>query len=68
MNPSTPIYIVQGTGGAMIRYQFTNPAPQWSMVRENKWGFGNVEIKGNVLKYQFIDAKGKVVDEWRIVK
>ena len=68
VKPKAPIYVVQGTGGAMIRWRFVDPAPGWSAVRMDKWGFGNVEIRGGVLKYQFVDVEGKVVDEWRIVK
>ena len=59
---------MQGTAGALIREQYVNPSPAWSLRHDNKYGFGRIEIKENVLKYQFISVKGDVLDEWYIVK
>jgi hypothetical protein len=45
------------------------PAPEWSVTRQEKYGYGRMIIKGNTLKYQFISIPaGRVSDEWTIVK
>ena len=69
VRPKSPIYVVQGTAGALIREAYVKPSPPWSARYENKYGYGRVEVKGNVFKYQFLSVKGsKVIDEWQIVK
>jgi hypothetical protein len=58
-----PIYVVQGSAGALIREVYVNPKPEWSIKRMNKYGYGRIQIKGNTLKYQFISAvTSKVID------
>lgn len=69
INPRAPIYVVQGTAGALIREKFIKPKPEWSAVRMERYGYGRMLIKGNTLKYQYITIpSGKVADEWSIVK
>jgi hypothetical protein len=68
-NPTAPVYVVQGTAGALIRETYIKPQPEWSIKRMNKYGYGKIQIKGNTLKYQFISAMtGRIVDEWYITK
>lgn len=68
-SPKAPIYIVQGSGGALIRQKYVDPLPEWSLKRMKKYGYGKVRIVGNTLRYQFISAfNGKVLDEWYITK
>lgn len=73
MNPDTPIYVVQGTSGALIttgkKDHWISPTPEWSLRRIRKYGYGQVTIKANYLKYEFISLPvGKVVDTWYIIK
>lgn len=69
VDPAAPVYVVQGTAGALIRERFVKPAPEWSVTRQEKYGYGRMIIKGNTLKYQFISIPaGRVSDEWTIVK
>ena len=69
VNPKAPVYVVQGTAGALIRERFVKPAPEWSVTRQEKYGYGRMLIKGDTLRYQFISIPaGRVSDEWMIVK
>lgn len=34
VNPKAPVYIVQGTAGALIRERFVHPTPAWSATRQ----------------------------------
>lgn len=40
VNPQTPIYVVQGTAGALINEKWVKPAPEWSLKRLLKYGYG----------------------------
>lgn len=63
MNPKFPIYVVQGTAGALIKDKWVTPTPEWSIKRIKRYGYGKISIKNNVLKYQFINGPGgKVLD------
>ena len=68
-NPETPIYVVQGTAGALINEKWIDPKPEWSVKRILKYGFGGITIKENLLEYQYVSAMGgKVLDRWSIQK
>ncbi len=68
-NPKAPVYVVQGSAGALIREKWINPKPEWSLRRMLHYGYGRIQIKGKTLKYQYIAAvNSKVVDEWFITK
>lgn len=47
MNPKAPVYIVQGTAGALISAKFVEPKPEWSVTRQDKYGYGRMTIKGD---------------------
>ena len=69
MYPQYPVYVVQGTAGALANSKYVNPAPEWSAKRAKAYGYGRITIKGNTLKYQYRTIPlGKVEDEWHIVK
>jgi hypothetical protein len=69
INPEHPVYVVQGTAGALIKGKFVTPTPEWSCKRALHYGYGRITIKGNQLKYQYITIpSGRVADEWTIVK
>ena len=53
----------------MISEKWIEPTPEWSMKRSLKYGYGQITVKANYLKYEFISLPvGKVVDSWYIVK
>lgn len=61
--------MVQGTSGALIRDEWRNPAPEWSVKRLLSYGYGRVQIRGNELKYEYVSVPGgKVIDKWYITK
>jgi hypothetical protein len=69
MNPKHPVYVVQGTAGALIKGKFVTPTPEWSCKRSLQYGYGRIIVKGSQLKYQYITTpSGKIADEWTIVK
>jgi hypothetical protein len=69
IDPQAPVYMTQGTAGALIKEKFVKPAPEWSASRQDKYGYGKIIIKGNRLKYQFISIPaGRISDEFTIVK
>lgn len=63
IKPKYPVYVVQGTAGALMGYKWISPTPEWSAKKGTTYGFGKIEIKANSLKYQYISAAGgKVLD------
>jgi hypothetical protein len=63
------VYIVQGTAGALINEKWVSPSPEWSMKRFLKYGYGQITIKANYLKYEYLTLPvGQVVDSWYIIK
>jgi hypothetical protein len=61
--------VVQGTAGALVHNSWVDPVPEWSMKRLMKYGYGQVTVKANYLKYEFISLPvGQVVDTWYIIK
>lgn len=69
-NPGAPIYVVQGSSGAMQEESYTEPIPDWSAVHmDNVYGFGRMTIiGGSQLNYVFVDTDGVVHDAFQIVK
>ena len=60
---------MQGTSGALIRNEWRNPAPEWSLKRMLSYGYGRIEIKENLLKYEYVSVPGgKIIDTWYITK
>jgi acid phosphatase type 7 len=69
VNPEHPVYVVQGTAGALIKGKFLTPTPEWSAKTSKSYGYGRITIKGDDLRYQFITIPGGLVkDEWHIIK
>jgi hypothetical protein len=72
VNPGAPIYILQGSSGAMQEEAWVTPAPAWSAFRtdgEDVWGYGIMNVRGaNLLEYEFVDTNRVVQDAWRIVR
>lgn len=69
VDPEGPVYMTQGTAGALINEKYIKPAPEWAVSRQDKYGYGRIIIKGNQLKYQFISIPaGRIADEFTIVK
>lgn len=69
IDPEHPVYVVQGTAGALIKGKFVSPTPEWSCKRAMHYGYGRITIKGSQLKYQYITIpSGRIADEWTIVK
>ena len=71
--PAAPIYIVQGTSGAVLDGNKWIAPTNWSLVREgNYYGFGRMSLNttaGNrVLHYEFVDTTGIVRDTWSAIK
>ena len=70
VNPGAPIYIVQGSSGAVQEESWVTPQPVWSAFRiEDVYGYGIMEITGaNLLEYYFVDTQRQIWDQWRIVR
>lgn len=43
-NPSAPVYMTQGTAGAMIIEKMIEPKPAWSAIREQLYGYGRMTV------------------------
>ena len=70
VSPRAPVYIVQGSSGAMQRETFVAPPPAWSAVAVDQiYGFGRLAFSGATsLRYEFVDTTGAVRDAWGITK
>lgn len=70
VNPRAPIYVLQGTSGALQEETFLDPLPAWSAFALNGvYGYGRMRIQGGAsLSYEFVATNGTVVDAWGIVK
>ena len=69
INPEHPVYVVQGTGGALIDIKYVSPTPEWSVKKASIHGYGRITIKGGHLRYQFKTIPGgNIHDEWHIIK
>lgn len=70
VSPGAPVYVVQGTSGAVQRETFVDPPPAWSATRSNGvYGFARLTLSGATrLDWEFVDMYGTVQDAWAIVK
>lgn len=69
MNPKAPIYITQGTAGAMIREKWLEPTPEWSAGKNLKFGYGRMTFfPNNTIYYEDRSHLGKVLDEFYLIK
>jgi acid phosphatase type 7 len=70
VSPGAPVYVVQGTSGAVQRETFVDPPPPWSGTRSNGvYGFARLTLTGGTrLDWEFVDMYGAVQDAWAIVK
>jgi acid phosphatase type 7 len=65
-NPAAPIYVVQGTAGAVIWEKWVEPAPAWSRTRAQLYGYGRMNTERDTqhgvdrLTYQFFSKKNLV--------
>jgi hypothetical protein len=74
--PGAPVYIVQGTAGAVLDYNKWIAATNWSLVRDgDDYGFGRLTLNTSAdgstrqLFYSFVGATDHLVhDSWSIVK
>jgi hypothetical protein len=41
-DPVAPIYMTQGTAGALQRERWIEPKPVWSVKRYQKYGYGRI--------------------------
>jgi hypothetical protein len=76
VNPTSPLYVVQGTSGATQEQTWVTPQPAWSAVRLEDdlatYGFGRMTFSadagGRTMHYDFCDYTGVVQDVWEIRK
>lgn len=73
VNPPHPIYVVQGTAGAMILETLVDPQPAWSAVRLQNYGWGRMDVftyanGTSAMHYQFKTENSVVLDEIWIYK
>jgi len=71
--PDWPIYMVQGTAGALIVEKWIDPQPAWSANRQLAYGYGRMQIQvsgsNHTLHYQYKSGMaGTVLDELIIYK
>jgi len=66
-NIDQPIYIVQGTAGALIAERWIEPQPEWSAFRKLEYGYGRMEVtttaSQSTLHYVFHGQNEVVVDQ-----
>jgi len=72
VSPGAPIYMTQGTAGAMIAETWIDPQPNWSANRQQEYGFGRLTVEKfsngtNLLHYQF-KSSGNVLDQFWVQK
>jgi len=70
VDPPAPIYVVQGTSGALPENVFFDPAPAWSAKRFlGSFGYGRVTVTGaEHLLWEFVGLYGEVLDAWAVNK
>lgn len=47
LNPQAPVYMTQGTAGALMRERWIKPIPEWSAKRYERYGYGRIRIHDN---------------------
>ena len=61
-NPGVPVYIVQGTAGALMKEKWIKPQPEWSVVRIAHYGFGQAHFYSNgTFHYQYYHHKSNQI-------
>lgn len=70
VNPTGPVYVVQGTAGAFVGGDWMNPQPAWSAFRDGTtYGYGQMIVDGaSSIDWTYMGSDGKVIDHWRIEK
>jgi hypothetical protein len=76
VNPPAPLYVVQGTSGALPENVFFDPPPAWSAARVlGSFGYGVLALGGGgaggqplTLRYEFRGLYGELLDAWGINK
>lgn len=68
-SPTSPIYLCQGTSGALPENVFFDPPPAWSAARIlGSFGYGRLAATPHELKYEFVGMVGTVLDSFTIQK
>ena len=62
--------MVQGTSGAFVTGDWSDPQPHWSAYREGtQYGYGKMRVVGSqTLDYTWITIDGKAMDHFTIVR
>ena len=69
VNPGAPIYVVQGTSGALPENVFFDPPPVWSAARNlGSFGYGRLHVNASALAYEYVGLTGVVLDQFEIYK
>jgi hypothetical protein len=69
VNPGAPIYVVQGTSGALPENVFFDPPPAWSASRIlGSFGYGRLRVNASALEYSYVGLTGVVLDAFAITK
>jgi hypothetical protein len=69
VNPGAPIYVVQGTSGALPENVFFDPAPAWSAARNlGSFGYGRLRVNASAFAYEYVGLTGAVLDAFAITK
>jgi predicted MPP superfamily phosphohydrolase len=70
VNPKGPPHVNQATGGVFTDLSYIEPRPDWSAIRNDYWGYGQLEIHNSThLHYSFVHwDSGLPVDEFWIQK
>jgi 3',5'-cyclic AMP phosphodiesterase CpdA len=68
-SPGAPIYVVQGTSGALPENVFFDPPPVWSAARNlGSFGYGRLHVNASALAYEYVGLTGVVLDQFWITK
>jgi acid phosphatase type 7 len=63
------IHALVGSGGYLDEYPFREPKPEWSIYRNQIYGYSIVHANETFLNFQFLTSdKGEVVDEFFLRK
>lgn len=70
ISPTAPIYVVQGTSGALPENAFFDPPPVWSANRIlGSFGYGRITVTGGErFLWEFVGMYGEILDSWAINK
>jgi hypothetical protein len=69
VNPRAPMYVTQGTSGALPENVFYDPPPVWSAARDLVgFGYGRLQVSATSLRWEYVSVGGKTIDSWGINK